>query len=322
MLTLSLVIPTAGRPDAARALIAALRRQSRPPDELLVVEQGDAPDSALRAAVEAIPGGRHIHSTLRSLPHARNLGVLHSRGDVILFIDDDVEPSDDLVHHHLAAHEDASVAGVGGRVTGGYDAGDAEVAQRVGVYRPLTGGVIRNFHSLWAQDTDHLPGGNMSFKRQAFIEAGPFEEAFGGAASLWEETDFCLRVRERGLRLRYEPRASLVHRPHPSGGCREDRFADWLRWHAHNSMLYACRHLAAAPRLLFTAGRLIRFAGFAIEHRRAGLIATGIRGLCAGRATHRRLRAGAGASPALHPLSDPPNAVGSPPCARSSPSPS
>lgn len=291
MLTLSLVLPTTGRAEAAIRLIEALRGQSRLPDELVVVEQGDAPSPELCAAAESFPGGRHVFTARRSLPAARNRGVLESRGDVVLFLDDDVEPSPDLVHFHVAAHENAGVAGVGGRITGGYDEGDGTTARRAGVFRPLTGGLVRNFHSVWAQDVAHLPGGNMSFKRSVFASVGPFEEAFGGAASLWEETDFCLRAGRSGGRLRFEPRASVIHRPMASGGCRDDRFEDWLFWHAHNAMLYAGRHLAALPRALFRAGRVLRFVGFAIGRRRAGLVAAGWRGLRAGAETHRRLLA-------------------------------
>lgn len=294
-LTLSLILPTAGRPDAAIALLEAIRLQSRPPDEVLMVEQGAAPAPALREATERFPGGRHLFSTTLGLPRARNQGVAAARGDIVLFLDDDVEPSEDLIHYHVLAHEDPGVAGVGGRITGGYDDGDGEAHARAGVFYPLTGVVVRNFHSLWAQDVDHLPGGNMSFKRGVFAEVGPFEEAFGGAASLWEETDFCLRLRQRGKRLRFEPRAWVVHRPRPTGGCRDDRFEDWLYWHAHNAMLYARRHLGPLPRALFAAGRLARFAGFAVEHGCAGLMATGVRGLRAGAATHRRLTQAGGA---------------------------
>src|SRR5206468_11100188 len=126
----------------------------------------------------------------RGLPNARNVGVGLAKGDVVLFLDDDSIPDPGLVRFHGESYADPDVSGVGGRVQGGYDAGGAAI----GKFRASDGKVVRNFGGTMRCDVDHLPGGNMSFRRDVFARVGGFDKAYGGSA-IGEETDFCLRAR-------------------------------------------------------------------------------------------------------------------------------
>lgn len=281
MVRVSLVIPTVDRPEALYNLLRHLEHQTRPPEEVVIVDQSARADARVAAYAAARPGVRYHRIAERGLPHARNVGVRRSEGDVVLFLDDDVIPDRDLVRWHAEAYEDPTVAGVGGRVVGGYDsAGGA-----VGAFCPLGAAVVRNFGSDRPGEVDHLPGGNMSFRRRVFERVGGFDVAFGGSA-IGEETDFCLRARRAGFRLFFEPRAVVEHLHLPAGGCRSKRFEDWLYWHAHNTMLFTLRHGRALGWAVFVAGRIVRFAGFALERGSPALLLTGLRGLLRGVATH------------------------------------
>jgi GT2 family glycosyltransferase len=170
---------------------------------------------------------------------------------------------------------------VGGRVTGGYDAGGAAT----GRFDPADGRVLRNFGAAAACEVEHLPGGNMSFRREVFARVGGFDVRFGGSA-IGEETDFCLRARRAGFRLVFEPAAAVEHLRLPTGGCRTPRFEDWLYWHAHNTMLFALRHTRGAAWPRFVAGRVARFALFALEKGSPAVLLHGLRGLLQGMSTH------------------------------------
>jgi GT2 family glycosyltransferase len=209
------------------------------------------------------------------------VGVRLSSGDVVLFVDDDIIPDRDLVKAHAAGYKDPAIGGVGGRIRGGYDA----VGAGVGEFRPAEGVVVRNFSSCERREVDHLPGGNMSFRREVFDAVGGFDRAYGGSA-IGEETDFCLRARRKGVRLLFEPGAAIEHLHLPTGGCREAQFSSWLYWHAHNGMLFTLRYAWAVGWPFFVLKRVARFALFAIEHGSPTLLATGLRGLVRGMATH------------------------------------
>jgi GT2 family glycosyltransferase len=219
------------------------------------------------------------------LPNARNVGVSLASGDVFLFLDDDSIPDGDLVRFHAERYADRDVAGVGGRVLGGYDSGGGEV----GKFRASDGKVIRNFGSTSGCDVEHLPGGNMSFRREVFDRVGGFDKAYGGSA-IGEETDFCLRARRAGFRFVFEPRASLEHLHLPTGGCRAPRFEDWLYWHSHNSVLFVLRHARRALLPVFFLKRTLRLGLFAVEHGSVALIAVGLKGFARGIAAYRATR--------------------------------
>jgi GT2 family glycosyltransferase len=282
MLSLSLVLPTVDRPEALYNLMRHLEHQERPPDEIVVVDQSVREDARVAAYAAAHPRVRYHRIERRGLPNARNVGLRLAIGDIVLFLDDDIIPDPGLCEAHLANYADPGVAGVGGRVMGGYDA----AAGGVGEFHALGGTVVRNFGTSVRREVDHIPGGNMSFRREVFARVGGFDTAFGGAA-IGEETDFCLRARRAGFRLVFDPRAAMEHLRLPSGGCREDRFEDWLYWHAHNGMLFALRWARMAFWPLFVLGRTARFALFALEHGSIELIPVGLRGLVRGVATHQ-----------------------------------
>jgi GT2 family glycosyltransferase len=281
----SLVLPTLDRPEAIYNLLRHLEHQSVAPMEIIVVDQSAEPDLRVAAYAAEHPHVRHHRIPEKGLPNARNVGVGLAKGDVVLFLDDDSIPAPDLVRYHAEGYADGGVSGVGGRVQGGYDSPGAAT----GAFRASDGKVTRNFGATTPCDADHLPGGNMSFRREVFARVGGFDKAYGGSA-IGEETDFCLRARRAGFRFVFEPRAALEHLHLPTGGCRAPRFEDWLYWQSHNSVLFVLRHARRALLPLFFLKRTLRLGLFAVEHGSVALIAVGLKGFARGIAAYRATR--------------------------------
>jgi GT2 family glycosyltransferase len=281
----SLVLPTLDRPEAIYNLLRHVEHQTVAPHEIIIVDQSAVLDERVASYAAATPRVRHHRIAERGLPNARNVGVGLATGDVVLFLDDDSIPDPDLIRFHAEAYADRGVGGVGGRVQGGYDSGGASI----GKFRKSDGKVVRNFGATTRCEVDHLPGGNMSFRRDVFDRVGGFDKTYGGS-SIGEETDFCLRARRAGVRLLFEPRASLEHLHLPTGGCRAPRFEDWLYWHSHNSVLFVLRHARRALLPLFFLKRTLRLGLFALEHGSVALIAVGLKGFARGIAAYRATR--------------------------------
>lgn len=109
--TLTAVIPTYNRSGLVVRAIESALAQQRPPDEVIVVDDGSTDDTA--DLVRGLGGGvRYLRQDNRGGAAARNLGVREARSDWVAFLDsDDVwEPG------HLAATERAiaATAGVAG----------------------------------------------------------------------------------------------------------------------------------------------------------------------------------------------------------------
>lgn len=92
---LSVVIVSKGRPDILAGTLASLERQTRAPDELLVVV---TQDSDLPESVRGRPGLRTLLSA-PGIPRQRNHALDHLSADseVVIFLDDDVELAEDYL---------------------------------------------------------------------------------------------------------------------------------------------------------------------------------------------------------------------------------
>lgn len=62
---------------------------------------------------------------------------------------------------------------------------------------------------MFRRDVDYCSGAFLLFRRDLFREMGGFDDRF--APAYYEETDFCVRLWQRGLRVVYEPQAVIDH---------------------------------------------------------------------------------------------------------------
>lgn len=121
---LSLVVCTYRRPAAIGRLLAALARQERPPDEVLIVDASSDTSTANVVAEHVERGAAHVRHILvdedeRGLTRQRNRGIAEADGDIVAFLDDDTIPAADYfaeIERCFARHPDA--AGVGGAIDG------------------------------------------------------------------------------------------------------------------------------------------------------------------------------------------------------------
>ena len=75
----------------------------------------------------------------------------------------------------------------------------------------------------------------MLVRRATYVEVGGFDEKFAVA---FNDVDFCLRVRERGLRNLWTPFATVIHHESKSRG-RENTLPKWLRFRGEMARLKA-----------------------------------------------------------------------------------
>jgi glycosyltransferase involved in cell wall biosynthesis len=103
--TVSVVIPCFNQGRYLREALASVRRQTRPPSEIIVVDDGSTDDTAAVAASD--PGVRCVRQPNRGLAHARNRGIQAATGDCLVFLDADDRLMPDAIAvglEALAAH--------------------------------------------------------------------------------------------------------------------------------------------------------------------------------------------------------------------------
>src|SRR5215471_12978953 len=111
----TVVIPTHRRRDSVARALRAVRDQECPSAEYEVIVCIDGSDDGTGAMVEAFEAPfalRAIRQPKLGRAAACNSGIRAARGDLIILLDDDMEPAPEFVATHLAAHSNGSRRGV------------------------------------------------------------------------------------------------------------------------------------------------------------------------------------------------------------------
>jgi GT2 family glycosyltransferase len=149
------------------------------------------------------------------LSRARNRGVADSRCELVVFIDDDALPEQGWLEAHRSAFVDERVGAAGGPIRLSFE-GRERPRWLTASFEPLLGAYDLGPAALRYGEHGHdtPSGGNMSFRRSALEQVGPFDIGLGrrGVALLaGEEYELSYRLLRAGWEAVYEPRAAVVH---------------------------------------------------------------------------------------------------------------
>jgi GT2 family glycosyltransferase len=262
---ISVAIPTYNREQPLRETLAGVMGQNYQSFEVLVIDQTRTHESSTQVYLEELANAgkiRWFRVNWASLPGARNYAVRRAVGEIILFIDDDVQLPDGF----LAAHADnylekPDVGCVAGRVLDRMKLDDSGGNYAIEYLPPsamdaaIAWYFIDLVHTVQPQQVLSARGCNMSFRASVFTEWGlSFDERFAGSA-VREESDFCLRLRSTGFKIWYDPNACLVHLGEESGGCHDisTRSIEYQVTFYHNHFLMGLKNLTAWQCLRFFA---------------------------------------------------------------------
>ncbi len=214
--TLSIVIPTYNRKDVLEATVRALARQTVPSLEAIVVDDGstDGTWELLLALRDELRGGLDLvpvrQENLKQ-GRARNNGIAHARGDLVLFLGDDTIPEPACVAEHLAAHE----ASNGPRAVIGFTGWHHE-KMRVTPFLEFVNGHGPQFSFDLLADGQEVPfttlyTSNVSIPRELLLRE-PFDHRFTSYG--WEDCELGWRLSSAGLPIVYR-RAAATRHVHP-----------------------------------------------------------------------------------------------------------
>jgi glycosyltransferase involved in cell wall biosynthesis len=206
----TIAICTRERPESLRATLETLARCAplpAHPAEVLVIDNGL--DGATRALVSAwTPGSfrvRWLPEPRPGVARARNAALAAARGDVILFLDDDVRPPAGW----LAAMCEPVLSGTADAVAGG-------VRLAPHLERPW----MRPVHRAWLAETSYIDAerpqemvsANMAIGRHVLARVPGFDPELGpGALGQGEDALFSWQLLRAGFRIAPALQVSVEH---------------------------------------------------------------------------------------------------------------
>ena len=183
--------------------------------EILVIDNASVDETPELVAnlASTFPTISYVHESQAGLSYARNKGIAEAKGEIIAFLDDDSEPTDNWIETLIKAYEKYPKAwAIGGRAI--------PLCERPkprwfgGKMLRLLGGHDFGDDDLLLQRNKYLIGCNMSFRRLAFSKIGMFRTELGRSEKRnlsHEEGELLQRMHSAEMAIYYVPSLLVYH---------------------------------------------------------------------------------------------------------------
>ena len=245
--TVSVIIPSHNRSYSLRRALDALHSQTYPIDQIEVIVVADScidDTLAMLKDYQAPFKLQVIEEKCRAASSSRNTGAASATGQLLIFIDDDIEPTPALVESHVRIHQQRPGCAV------------------IAPYPPKLQGRTRFFdvevRAWWEEkfyemnQPDHrhtyqdLLTGNLSLDAELFARTGGFDAGFGyGTAH--EDYEFGLRLLKANVPFAVAADAIGYHYEHETHNL--DRSFRRARAEGRSDVLLGQRHPELIPTL-------------------------------------------------------------------------
>jgi GT2 family glycosyltransferase len=200
----SILLPTRRRRGYLAVALGSVAEQARAHGAELIVVEDDPADPETERLARAHGALYVAHGETRGLNAARNTAIDAAAGELLCFLDDDVEAWPEWLNALLAGASAAPHHDVlGGPIRARLEGTNLRACGREPP--PVTS------LDLGAEDTDaaFVWGANMALRRRALNRAGRFDERLD---LYGDEEEWQRRVRAAGGRVRYVAAAGVDHR--------------------------------------------------------------------------------------------------------------
>lgn len=209
----SIIIPVYNNyQHTINCLYSILKRTNRIDYEVIIAD--DCSTDKTSKIQETIKNIRYIktESNCGFLKNCNN-AVKHARGEYIWLLNNDTQIVEDALSWMLKTFEKKKDAGI----VGSKLIFANKMLQEAGgiIYQDATGynygrcQIPNSKEFNYLKEVDYCSGASLLIKKDFWQELGGFDEYF--APAYYEETDLCFRVREKGLKVYYQPKSEIIH---------------------------------------------------------------------------------------------------------------
>lgn len=265
MSSVSIVIATYGREEVLVETLKALLAIEAPADEILVVDETEQHELTTVDFLEKANLAGRIRWLKHSSPSGQvaklNRGLAEAKSEIVLFLDDDVIPSKQLVRAHRQVYDQYPEAwAVVGQVIQPGEVAGGSVNLPDHSKSLLRRDLDFRFNSNESAWVENVITCNLSVRRDRALALNGFDVNFAPPVAFRAETDFAKRIVAAGGRIRFEPNASLKHLRANRGGTRSvgQHLASGSPVHGVGDYYFALKHGKGWDRIRYIARRPFR----------------------------------------------------------------
>lgn len=241
----SVVIPTYNRRMDLDKCLSTVLEQSYEDKEIIVVDDGSRDDTVEYVREKYPVVCLIVNGENKGLNYSRNTGVLHSRGEYVLFLDSDVELTNQDQIRNMAeiakGHTDL------GELGAYYHDESDSVARACNL---STGIVFSPKDDEVLQECDFVAGSNLFMKKKLLYENNGFDEFIKGDST---ELELGMNLRRKGYKNLFGPKVALKHNFSPvernnislRSNARDIPFYERLIWRRINRLRYFVKNNGA-----------------------------------------------------------------------------
>jgi GT2 family glycosyltransferase len=268
---ISVIIPTLHRTEFTLDTIKYLVVQECAiPFEIIVIDQSNSIDEKVKKMCNEFDFCTYYHiDFFKGLPEARNFGWQKAKYDFILFVDDDIQCDKNLVQQHFNILNQNNVGVVAGGIV---EVFKENQECKVGDFNFWTATPLRGFHKEGTFEVLHGGGGNFSTKKEVLLKVNGIDENLTKGAALYEETDFCLRVKKAGYKIMFHSLASVNHLAAETGGCRVEDIGKYIGSLVRNRSIIIRRHLTPLQKFIAHIFLLKLVMSYFVSYKKSSLI--------------------------------------------------
>jgi len=211
---ISIIIITYNQVEALRRNLYSIKSKTTYQNyEIILVTNNKDENSEMRKFLKTLKDSVFIYQDEYSFGGMNNFGASKASGDYLLILNDDMEVlNPNWLESFLSLALDKEVGAVGGKLL--FSNGKVQDCGGI-VWKNANAWNYGRFHAQndvklnYVRDVDYVTGACLFVKKEIFDKVGGFDLQYNPA--YWEDVDLCFSIRKLGLRVLYQPLASLIH---------------------------------------------------------------------------------------------------------------
>jgi len=204
----TVIIPTFERRDSLERALTALSRQTFPCYNYEVIVSVDGSTDSTMEMLKGFQAPYELRTIWRTnggRSAARNRGIEEAKGDVLIFLDDDMEALPGLIERHYERHRDNRRVCVLGNIPVSINdrSSPLDIYLAETVYIPFMERLSSPDYKFQGLE---FYSGNFSIRRDVLREVGSFNTGY----SVNEDSELGLRIARAGIEVVFDPDAASM----------------------------------------------------------------------------------------------------------------